>query len=520
MSGTPIKATPDELVPALLMIDPTFNMEAAKVFAKAFKLQSSVGTSLVQARFGKTIYRKEKDVLGDTLPEKHILQYPVTIVDGKKYTMENVNSLVMKRFSDLYDDGIKESLKLRNPFFEMCEKFSTPSMEVHRFKNLVDIMVRKNEELHELDLEYVENFMKKIRNERIQKKEDRDQYDYYLKNYVRFKPHCLGVAFGEILPPYRRDMFIALYAENAALFQQKIKENVKKTLIFTQFKGVAEYIHRDLNRSEIGTVMITGDVKERLEILKAFKENDSIRVLVATSQTLGTGVTLVEANQMFFFGPPWRSADFEQCSDRIHRIGQTDECFIYTVVLDTGAELNLSTRMDDILQWSKKMTDATIHKTEDAEDLDQNHFKELLQAQEATLVSEFLSEPEEEQLIVRKEIPENLLDKALQYEEGFRFEKETTLVDIPKDTIIQKKAVYLPLGSERKFGNIKFTKVGSAVFGNPVKYLDGNVFFEYHSIPFGEEYWDLISKSDIKKGQTLKYSPSENMPSFAMEPFV
>lgn len=120
-----------------------------------------------------------------------------------------------------------------------------------------------------------------------------------------------------------------------------------------------------------------------MEVLKAFKESDSVRVLVATSQTIGTGVTLVEASQMFFFGPPWRQSDFDQCSDRIHRIGQTDDCFIYTVTLNTGEALNLSTRMDNILNWSKKMTEAVISKTEDDENLDETNFENILKADES-----------------------------------------------------------------------------------------------------------------------------------------
>ena len=178
-------------------------------------------------------------------------------------------------------------------------------------------------------------------------------------------------------------MFISMYSENSSEFLKMIKENTKKTLIFSQFKGVANYIYHDLCDNGIGAVCITGDVKNRMEILRAFKENDSISVLVATSQTIGTGVTLVEANQMFFFGPPWRQADFDQCSDRIHRIGQTDDVYIYSVILDTGAELNLSTRMDDILLWSKKMTESVINTSKDEDDIDETHFEELLKAEES-----------------------------------------------------------------------------------------------------------------------------------------
>lgn len=363
MSGTPIKATPDEIVPALLLIDPTFTDSAAECFSKAFKLHSSLGTSLVKTRFGKIIYRKEKDVLENPLPEKNISSLSVKISNGDKYTMTNVNKLVMQRFNFLYDTGISDSLKLRYPFFELNEKYAENKKDVKKFESLIDTMTKKFQNLHEIDQIFVETYMKNTLS-RISNSSERDKYKFMVSNFVRFKPHCLGVAFGEILPKFRRDMFIEMYKENASTIYNMIQNNVKKTLIFSQFKDVVNYIVDDLNDHGIGAVSITGSVKDRMGVLRSFKEDNEIMVLIATSQTIGTGVTLVEANQMFFFGPPWRQSDFDQCSDRIHRIGQTDDVNVYTVVLDTGSELNLSTRMDDILLWSKNMTEAVISKTD------------------------------------------------------------------------------------------------------------------------------------------------------------
>lgn len=65
---------------------------------------------------------------------------------------------------------------------------------------------------------------------------------------------------------------------------------------------------------------------------------------------------------MFFFGPPWRSADFDQCCDRIYRIGQDVDVTIYNVILDTP-HMNLSSRMDAILKWSSDMFHAAIDET-------------------------------------------------------------------------------------------------------------------------------------------------------------
>ena len=521
MSGTPIKATPDEIVPALLMIDPTFTMEAATIFTKAFKLKSSLGTSLVQTRFGKIMYRKEKDVLDGKLPEKFIESLPLKISNGDKFIMENVNDVVMSRFSELFMAGYDDFKALEIPFLKMSKKYSTNGMEYDKFKMLILQMVKKNEYLHEIDKIFVENYMKKVK-ENIKIKKEKDQYDFLIKNYVRYQAHCLGVAFGEILPPYRRDMYIALYDENKDIFFKMIKENLKKTLIFTQFKGVANFVYKSLNDFDIGAVMITGDVKNRMEILKEFKENDSVRVLVATSQTIGTGVTLIEANQMFFFGPPWRDADFEQCSDRIHRIGQTDDCYIYTVTLDTGDALNLSTRMDDILNWSKQMTGSVILKTDDKEDLDQNHFEELLKAEECTLevpniidpivvktenrgnlISEFLSEPEKDQIIQRKIIPIELLDQYFYGHEDYMHYVYTALKPIPEGVVIHEHGVFVCRIADH-YGEKDFSKMAKELINGFTKesVTTPNVRFEKRSTD-GRDIWDIVTERDIKPGDEL-----------------
>ena len=91
-------------------------------------------------------------------------------------------------------------------------------------------------------------------------------------------------------------------------------------------------------------------------ILQAFVEDKSINPLVATVQTLATGVNLhTVANTVIFMNKPWRHVDYEQASDRVHRIGQDVPVYIYSFRLDTGKEPNLSTRMEDIVEWSKEM---------------------------------------------------------------------------------------------------------------------------------------------------------------------
>ena len=363
MSGTPIKATPDELVPSMRLIDPTFTEKAADIFSKAFKLHSSLGISLVQDRFGKLIYRKDKSVMENELPEKRQHVLSVKISNGSDYMLDNVNALVSKRFTEIFNAGLSEARAKKPRFDQYIAEFLPKTFDKERFNRIISrVALDADYELHEVDRDYLNAGISEIE-KRILSKEMKKEFSSLVKGYLRYRGHCLGIAFGEILPKYRRDMFITMYEENKDMIYSMIEERSKKTLIYSQFKGVVEYINNDLSTHGIGSVMITGSVRNRQEILDEFRNNDSISVLVATDKTMGVGITLTEASQMIFFGPPWREADLQQCSDRIHRIGQTDDVDIYTVTLDTGVELNLSSRMEEILAWSKRMTDEAIVET-------------------------------------------------------------------------------------------------------------------------------------------------------------
>ena len=110
-----------------------------------------------------------------------------------------------------------------------------------------------------------------------------------------------------------------------------------------------------MTKNNIGCIKIIGETTDRMEVISEFKNSDSIDVLIASTQTLSTGVTLTEANTMFFFGTPYRAADYEQACDRIHRIGQTIDVYIYNVLLDS-IEPNISDRINNIMNWSSEMT--------------------------------------------------------------------------------------------------------------------------------------------------------------------
>ena len=139
-----------------------------------------------------------------------------------------------------------------------------------------------------------------------------------------------------------------------------IDSGVKKTALLTSRLEIVDALCEMCDNAGLKYVKIVGDnAKNRPELLKVFKEDDDIDVLIGMHTTMGVGVTITEANQEIIFGTPWRMSDFNQLADRIHRIGQTSECYIYTIKLRTNQK-NLSDRLTEIMNWSGDMVDSYI----------------------------------------------------------------------------------------------------------------------------------------------------------------
>lgn len=110
---------------------------------------------------------------------------------------------------------------------------------------------------------------------------------------------------------------------------EQIVYNNDKVVIFSIFK---ETLNQLKNKLEVfNPLLCTGDYSDE-EIsrnIEKFQNDDSCKILLATTQKMGTGVTLTAASYMIFIDCPWTSADCEQCEDRIHRIGSKNSVLIY-----------------------------------------------------------------------------------------------------------------------------------------------------------------------------------------------
>ena len=192
----------------------------------------------------------------------------------------------------------------------------------------------------------------------LKKKFDRSKS---VVKYLNLK--IMGEVLGGLLTKLRSEMFSEMlqYSPTCNIISQA----EKKTVCFTTFVDVANTAdHYIRNFCKFEPLLITGQTSQNIkEMLSLFKQDPNANPIVATIQTMSTGVNLVEANTVIFINQPWRHTDRIQAEDRCHRIGQDTDVFIYNYVLDTGTEQNLSTRMEDIIAWSKDMFEGIIGDT-------------------------------------------------------------------------------------------------------------------------------------------------------------
>jgi SNF2 family DNA or RNA helicase len=111
-------------------------------------------------------------------------------------------------------------------------------------------------------------------------------------------------------------------------------ESGSKIIVWTTFVENAKWLQRELVK--FGSVVVHGDVTmpERQDALLAFKSADKCRVLVATPASAKEGLTLTVANQAVFYDRSFSLDDYLQAQDRIHRISQTQTCYVWNLLAE------------------------------------------------------------------------------------------------------------------------------------------------------------------------------------------
>lgn len=79
-------------------------------------------------------------------------------------------------------------------------------------------------------------------------------------------------------------------------------------------------------------------IADREVSIDKFIEDESVKVMVATPQAAKEGLTLTVANHVVFYDRTFSLDDYIQAQDRIHRISQERECYIYNLLMNDSID--------------------------------------------------------------------------------------------------------------------------------------------------------------------------------------
>jgi SNF2 family DNA or RNA helicase len=107
----------------------------------------------------------------------------------------------------------------------------------------------------------------------------------------------------------------------------------EKCIVWTSFTENADWLAERLKG--FGSVKVHGKLamEPRNRAIEVFLKDADCHVLIATPGAAKEGLTLTVANHVIFYDRSFSLDDYLQAQDRIHRISQIKECFVYNLIM-------------------------------------------------------------------------------------------------------------------------------------------------------------------------------------------
>ena len=122
------------------------------------------------------------------------------------------------------------------------------------------------------------------------------------------------------------------YTRLLELFQEINLQLSRKVIVWTGFVDNVEWLSNQLQSFFPQKVHGRMSIVDRNESIRRFKTDEGCRILLATPGAAKEGLTLTVANHAVFYDRSFSLDDYLQAQDRIHRISQTEDCFVHNLI--------------------------------------------------------------------------------------------------------------------------------------------------------------------------------------------
>ncbi|MEO5607183.1 MAG: DEAD/DEAH box helicase, partial [Polaromonas sp.] len=105
----------------------------------------------------------------------------------------------------------------------------------------------------------------------------------------------------------------------------------RRVLLFSSFTGMLTLIEEALTSRGLAWVKLTGQSQKRDALIERFTSGE-VPLFLISLKAGGVGLNLPQADTVIHYDPWWNPAAENQATDRSHRIGQTNQVFVYKLV--------------------------------------------------------------------------------------------------------------------------------------------------------------------------------------------
>ena len=154
-----------------------------------------------------------------------------------------------------------------------------------------------------------------------------DDAEYILKRLLRL----VQCASNPVLVDKTYSEIPGKYLQLVKLLE-KIDLQSNKVIIWSGFIKNIDWLSENLAKHNPQKIHGHIPVPDRNESIRKFKTDNKCRILLATPGAAKEGLTLTVANHAIFYDRGFSLDDYLQAQDRIHRISQTEECFVYNLI--------------------------------------------------------------------------------------------------------------------------------------------------------------------------------------------
>ena len=125
----------------------------------------------------------------------------------------------------------------------------------------------------------------------------------------------------------------------------------QQVVVFSHFLGSLDLLQQAIERMRFGFIRIDGGTTNRQSLIDRFNDGGA-SVALCSLRAAGHGINLQSANNVIHVDRWWNPAVEDQATDRVHRIGQNQNVYVYRIM----CEGTLEERIVNILERKRDMT--------------------------------------------------------------------------------------------------------------------------------------------------------------------